>query len=99
MTFIVAQKYGPHGLLLVITDRDILGKTFQNEKARLDLSTRFYQGVEMEKSAVLELLARARDVHLTGKEAVALAVELDLADGTRILWVEGVPHVQLALLG
>ncbi len=94
MIFVVAQKQGPHGLLLVVTDKDILGKVFTEGKKQLDLTKRFYEGEEMDKEEVKKLLEQARDVHLTGKQAVALAVELDLIEARMILWVEGVPHAE-----
>jgi len=92
MALIVAEKQGPHGLLVVITDKDLLGKTFVEGKVQLDLTKQFYQGKEKTKAEIKILLKRARDLHLTGKEAVALGVEENMVESKRILYVQNVPH-------
>ncbi len=97
MKFIVTEKQGAHGLLLVVTDQDLLGKFFEEGKAQLDLRSAFYKGEEKTKEEVKTLLAGARDVVLTGKMAVALGIELDLVDPKKILYVKNVPHAQVAL--
>jgi hypothetical protein len=94
MTLIVSEKQGPHGLLLVVTDKDILGKQFEEGKVWLDLTKKFYEGEEQDKEYIKNKITDARDLHFTGKEAIAMLVELDLINSERILWVQGVPHIQ-----
>ncbi len=97
MKFIVSEKEGGHGLLLVVTDSDLLGKLFEEGKIQLDLRSTFYKGEEKTKEEVKTLLVGARDIMLTGKAAVALGIELDLVDPKKILYVQKVPHAQVAL--
>ncbi|MBT3836100.1 DUF424 family protein [Candidatus Woesearchaeota archaeon] len=94
---IVSQKQGPHGILLVVTDSDLIGKKFEEERVQLDLMQDFYKGDEMNKEEVKILLQRSRHAHFTGKESVAVGVELDLINPERILYVEGVPHAEVIL--
>src|SRR3989338_11484430 len=94
MTFIVSKKETPRGMLLVVTDKAVFGKVFTQGNVQLDLTNSFYQGVEMEKEEVQKLLAEARYVHLTGKEAVQLGVELGLVDEQSVLYVQKVPHAE-----
>ena len=94
---IVSAKQGPHGVLLVITDTNILGKTFEEGKLQLDLSKQFYQGDEMGKEEVILLLRSARDIQFTGKESVALGIEKDLVNPEHILYVQGVPHAEVVI--
>ena len=95
MAFIVSQKSTDHGLLVVVTDQDLLGKAFKENKKVLDISKDFYKGEEMSLDEVKELFKHARHIHLTGKESVALGVELDYVDSMRILYVDGIPHAQV----
>ncbi len=95
MEFMVAQKAGPHGLLLVITDENILGKVFEEGKVQLDLRNSFYRGKKMSKQEIKGLLPKAQHLHLTGKGAVALGVAENYVDPKRILWVKGVPHAEV----
>lgn len=95
MHFIVTEKESTHGLLLVITDEDILGKKFVEGKKQLDLSAKFYLGEKKTKEEVKKLIPKSRHLHLTGKHVVALAVELDLINPKHILWVDKVPHAEV----
>lgn len=95
MTFIVSKKEGPHGLLLIITDKDILGKIFEEGKIQLDLTKDFFKGEEKDKEEVKTLIPTARHLHLTGKESVAIGLEMDLVDTKKILWVQKVPHAEV----
>ncbi len=94
MKFVAAEKEGPHGLLLVVTDKEILGKTFEEGKVQLDLSKEFYQGGEKSREEIKKLIPAARHLHLTGREAVAMGVEMGLVSSRKILWVRGVPHAE-----
>ena len=94
---IVSQKKGPHGILLVVTDSGIIGKKFEEGRVQLDLMQDFYKGEEMNKNQVKSLLQKSRHAHFTGKESVAIGVELDLIDVNRILYVDGVPHAEVVL--
>ena len=94
MALIVGEKQGPHGQLLIITDKDIVGRKFEEGKMQLDLTKDFYQGSEKSKEEIKIMLEKAQHFHFTGKEAVALAVEEDLVDVKKIVWVQKVPHAQ-----
>jgi len=99
MVFVVAKKKAENGLLLVITDKEILSKTFSEGKLQLDLTKEFYKGKKMNKKEVLELIKEARHLHLTGKHSVGLGVELDLVETSKILYIENVPHAEVVLGG
>ena len=91
----VAIKESPLGMLLVITDSLLLGKKFEEGRKQLDLSKDFYQGEEHSAKEVQKLIIKARHLHLTGKEAVALGIELDLVESRNILYVQKVPHAEV----
>ena len=95
MHFIVTEKNSTHGLLLVITDEDILGKKFEEGKRQLDMTAKFYKGEKKTKEEVKKLIPKARHLHLTGKHIIAVAIELDLMHVQKILWVNKVPHAQV----
>ena len=97
MAFVVSEKEGPHGILMVITDEDIVGKMFVEGKVQLDLTASFYKGIIQTKEDVGKNVHRAKDIHFTGREAVALGVEQSLIEPKRILWVKGVPHAESVL--
>ena len=96
-TFIFKEKTSPQGLIMIITDPDIIGKKFETKKLQLDLTKEFYEGTEKTKEEIKIRLKKAYVVHLTGKRAVALGVEIGIVDSERILIVDGVPHAEVWL--
>lgn len=80
MDFIISCKESKHGLLVIVTDQDILGKVFGEKKRQLDLTKKFYHGELKNKEEAKKIMINARHVHLTGKEAVAIGVEMELVE-------------------
>ncbi len=97
MDFIVSRKETKHGLLVVVTDKDIIGKAFEEKKRQLDLTKKFYQGDLKSKEETKKIIVYARHVHLTGKGAVAIGVEMDMVDPEKILYIQKVPHAEVTL--
>jgi hypothetical protein len=95
MTLIVSEKPSPSGLLLVVTDKNLLGKIFSEGNRQLDLSKNFYEGQEIDLKELKHMMVSARHLHLTGKEAVALGIELDLVDHNHILYINKIPHAEV----
>tara|TARA_Y100000310_G_scaffold341540_1_gene440999 strand:- start:1273 stop:1566 length:294 start_codon:yes stop_codon:yes gene_type:complete len=96
---IVSIKNGPHGSLAVITDKEILGKTYSEGKIQLDFTKDFYQGEEKNIEEVKKVMSEAQHLHLSGEKSVALGVELNLVDQERILYVKGIPHAEVVIEG
>ena len=94
MNYIIAVKQSQFGLLIVITDADIIGKKFEEERLQLDLTKKFYQGETKNKHEVEQLIKKARHVHLTGKGTVAIGVEMDLVDSKKIIFIDKIPHAE-----
>lgn len=92
--FIVKQHPSPHGIVVVITDKEILGKSFEEGKLQLDLSKDFYKGDTKTKDEVLKILEKAYVVHLTGKNAIDLGIDLGIINVNRILFIGGIPHAE-----
>ena len=92
---IVNTKTTPEGLILILTDSDILGKKFEEGNKQLDLTNKFYQGEEKSKEEIKELITDAHIHHLTGKEAVALGKELNLVE--KVIVIDNIPHAEVLL--
>ncbi len=97
MVFTISLKQGAHGTLVVITDTDIVGSLFEEGKRQLDLRSEFYKGERKGKDHATEIVKASRHIYFTGKQAVALGVELKLIDSKRILVVKGIPHATVVL--
>ncbi len=95
MEYIVAKKQSQFGSLVVITDSDIIGKKFEEERLQLDLTKKFYQGESKSKEEVKQIMMTARHLHLTGKDVVAIGVEMDLVDPKKIIFIDKIPHAEV----
>jgi len=96
MSFIVYKRSSGNGLLIVVTDSDIIDKTFEEGNIQLDLTKKFYKGEEKSKEEIKDLISKARHVHLTGKNSVNLGKELKIIKD-KILVVQGIPHAEILL--
>jgi hypothetical protein len=97
MKFMVSEKIGPHGRILIITDFDIIGKKFEQNNTQLDLTQKFYQGTQKTEDDVKKIIKNYQHLHLTGKAAVALGISLGLIEHTKILYVNKVPHAEMVV--
>lgn len=96
---IVSSKNNQHCLILVITDKNLIGKEFSEGKVCLDLRKEFYQGEMMDVAEVKKLIHKAYIIHFTGKEAVALGLNLNLINGHNVLMIQGIPHAEVVIEG
>ncbi len=92
--FILAEHNSPEGIVMVLTDAEIIGQKFETEKLQLDLSGKFYAGEEKSREEVLKRLQKAYIVNFTGERSVALGLELGILDSERVLVIGGVEHAQ-----
>ncbi len=85
-------------VLLAACDEELLGKTFREGELKLEVKERFYKGDLVEEDALESLLEEATIANLTGERCVSKAIELGYVEKERVLYIEGVPHAQMARL-
>jgi len=95
--FIVSEKDSPTGLLIVVTDENILGKKFEEGKLQLDLTKEFYQGEKKNEEELKLIFQKAQHIHLTGENSVALGIKLNLIEQNHILRISGIPHAEVVM--
>jgi len=84
--------------VIVVSDKELLGKKFEEGKLQLDLCSSFYAGEEKDKEEIKELLKDPCTIHLTGEETIAFFLELGLIDKERVLLIKGIPHAEVCLI-
>ncbi len=92
---IVRKEVNQGRLILIIVDKEIIGKKFEEGQKQLDLKSDFYQGEEMEEKEADELIPQAYLLHLVGKRAVRLALEKGLTEKKKVLQIKNVPHLEI----
>ena len=96
-SFTVAVKSSPHGTVLIITDTDLIGKTFEDEKLQLDLRKAFYVGEVMSTEEITPKIEGSYVLHVTGEKAVAYVASLGYINSEKVLEIDGVPHAEVYL--
>ncbi len=88
-------------MVVAVCDSDIYGKRFEEGDKQIDLTGDFFKGEEKNLEQTREILEDCvkedATFNFVGKEACALAVQLELIDEEHILKIQDV-HVALALL-
>ncbi|MFH1395947.1 MAG: DUF424 family protein [archaeon] len=95
--FIVKEIDSKNGIILVITDPELLGKKFETEMLQLDLSNSFYQGEKKSAEKVLAMINKAYILHITGEKALRLVSDLGLIDQSKVLKIDNIPHAEVYL--
>ena len=96
---IYVRIYRVQGEVLVAAcDEELLGKTFREGELKLEVKERFYKGELREVEELESLLEKATIANLTGERCVRKAIELGYVDEKRVLYVQSIPHAQMAKL-
>lgn len=82
-------------IVLAACDKELLEKTFEDKKARIEITEDFYGTKETTEEELSEDLEEADIINLVGEKTIALAVKNGLADPDQTLKIDGIPHAQI----
>ena len=82
-----------HEKVVGICDKDLLGRTLEQDDICLDVSEKFYKGQIKDKSEVLKLLKEHDNINIVGQNAIMVAKTNNLiADHKEI---NGIPYAMI----
>jgi hypothetical protein len=81
--------------LLSVCDADLLGKTLKFGEVDFDVSASFYGEEKANIEKVLEMMERCNVANVVGKKIVDLLISEGIVDKDCVLWIGGMPHVQI----
>jgi len=70
-------------LVLAVADSSIIGKTFKEENAILDIKESFYKGEKATVEDVKKLFRQAYMINIVGKKAIELAKEQGIVENLK----------------
>jgi len=85
---------GDGRLILCVCDEDILGKKFETQKLKLDLSSDFYRGEERTEQEIIKLIEAAYMINLVGKKSVDLGLKVGVISKESVVRIKDIPYVQ-----
>lgn len=82
-------------ILLAISDKNLIGKRFEQGELVLEVLENFYSESDCDESRALELIKGATIVNAVGEKIISLMVKEKLIDSSKIIYIDGVPHAQI----
>lgn len=84
--------------VVALCDEDLIGKTLEDEKMRLEIAERFYKGDKLPEKEILEILNDAANINIVGKESIAFAIKNKIITEEHVIEIQGIPHAQVYAL-
>ena len=80
-------------LMLNICDADLLGRTLNRGNFTLKISEKYYAQKVVEKEEAKDLLRRANNINMVGKEIISLSVNIGVGSQEGVKEVDGIPFL------
>ena len=88
------HKYGRE-IVVAACDKDLIGKVLRDGDLRLEVSSCFYEGEDVDEEKLLNRLSLATIANLVGKRTVSIAAKHNYINEDCVLMIAGVPHAQM----
>ena len=74
-------------------DKDLIGKTFEENELSLTVSENFYNGREVsDKKELLKIIKNAPNMNIIGKESVDFAIKNHVIDKNNVILIKKIPY-------
>jgi len=82
--------------VVAMCDKELIGKKFEQGKSQLDLKPSFYEGDELTKEKILELLQNmAKEdatFNIVGEKSISLALKTGIIEKNGVKHISGIPY-------
>ena len=85
-------------VLVAVCDEGCIGKEYTEGDLSLKVSKAFYGDDRADRDEVVSALCEATIANIVGELSVACAVENGFVDVQNIIYIDGVPHVQMVCM-
>ena len=80
-------------LMLNICDADLLGRTLNRGNFNLKISEKYYAQKVVEKEEAKDLLRRANNINMVGKEIISLSTNIGIGSQEGVKEIDGIPFL------
>lgn len=87
-----------HDIVGAFCDEEILGRTLEDDRFRVKVSSGFYGGVLVGERVALKVMEKISIGNLMGKNIVEAAIEAGFITRENLIFIDGIPHAQFARL-
>ncbi len=90
-----------HRNIVIICDKNLIGKTFSHEKFQINVKENFFNGEEKNKEETIEIIKKMVEedatFNIVGKESIKVALETGIINKEGIKTIQNTP-IALVLL-
>lgn len=84
--------------IVAVADKELIGKTFEENNLHLEVTERFYKGEEKTEEEIVKILKDATNVNLIGKKTIDAALKAGIISKENIITIQKIPHAQYTSL-
>lgn len=84
--------------VVALCDEDLIGKTLEQGKLRLEISERFYKGDKLSEKEILPIIKNSENLNIVGEKSINFALKHKIITQEHIIKIKGVPHAQIYAL-
>ena len=77
--------------VFAICDSNLIGKTLNDGKHKIEITERFYKGIEFPEDEIISFMREGANLNIVGKESMKLAIDNNILDEDSIKKVDGIP--------
>ncbi|MFA5381598.1 MAG: DUF424 family protein [Candidatus Micrarchaeia archaeon] len=87
----------PKGSITAICDKELINKTLKEGEIILNIKkySNFYKGKLVGDKEITKAIKEAEHLNLVGKKCIEIAKKINKINDKQILYIEGIPHVQI----
>jgi hypothetical protein len=97
LLFLKVYKIG-NEVMVAVCDEKYIGKEFADDRARLEVSEKFYGRTPASCDEVAAALQEATIANLVGEESIACAIGAGVIEATHVMYIANVPHAQMVCM-
>ena len=79
-------------IVLAACDKELVGRKLKRFDYEFTITKEFYQGKEVSKKQLTELLREHMNINLFGAKTTGIALELGLISQNNIILIDSIPH-------
>jgi len=82
-------------IIVAACDEELLGKTLEAGKIKIEISKKFYGGEIVSVEEAIEALKNCTIGNIIGNNIIEKSIEAGIVHEACLLWIQGIPHAQI----
>ncbi|OYT46788.1 hypothetical protein B6U90_00230 [Thermoplasmatales archaeon ex4484_6] len=84
--------------VMAVCDENLLGRILKKDEIQFRVSEDFFGGEVTPGETILRTVAFVTSINAVGEDSVSLFIGASLADEDSVIFIEGIPHIQIYII-